>query len=272
MLQRTGNGKSSKRRKKDKRIAINAWFFLFIIAVILLFLIGRPLIKNHVTEYSVGDVIPKEAVGDLYIDISHHNNVGEIKWDSLMVMTDAKRRTVQDISVAKDIRPLAGVIIKATEGAGMKDKMFKKYWKDSSKKGLVRGAYHFFRSSKDGKEQAKTYIRTVGNIPHNDLAPIIDIETIHKGCTKELLNKRVREWIQTVEKHYGRKPIIYTYDSFAKDYLDKDILEDYPVWIAHYKTERPVLQKWMMWQFSESALVYGFPGKVDLSVMRWDNN
>ena len=62
------------------------------------------------------------------------------------------------------------------------------------------------------------------------------------------------------------KPVVYTGDSFLKDYLSKEITDNYPVWIAHYKTDSPVYQDWIMWQFTDEAVVRGIRGKVDLSV------
>lgn len=200
------------------------------------------------------------------IDISH-NNPGGIVWDSLYVMTDQKGRTVRDPYSAKDIKPVSFVIIKATEGASFVDPDFKGNWKEAGRSGMRRGAYHFFRSSKDGQTQARNFISTVGDMRIGDLPPVLDIETIHRGCTKDLLNKRALDWLIAVERHYGKKPVVYASSSFIKDHLKKEITDNYPIWVAHYGKDRPGHDNWTWWQFTDRAVVKGVPGEVDLSVM-----
>lgn len=201
------------------------------------------------------------------IDISHHN-AGDIVWDSLYVLTDKRGKTIRDHHLAKDIRPVSFVFIKATEGVSMVDKDFKRNWQDAGWSGLRRGAYHFFRSSKDGEAQARLFIKTVGDLRFKDLPPVLDIETIHRGGSMKKLNEEALKWLETIEGHYGKKPIVYTGSSFARDWLSKRITDNYPVWIAHYEKDRPDFDGWTFWQFTDKAVVKGVPGPVDLSVMK----
>ena len=123
-------------------------------------------------------------------------------------------------------------------------------------------------SSKDPKKQADRFIETV-KLRHRDLPPVLDIETMHAGCSKEELSRKALVWLQAVEKHYGRKPIVYTSDSFARDILSPDITAHYPMWIARYNKKEPRFTGWTMWQFTEEAVVYGANGGyVDLSVIK----
>ncbi|MBR4755309.1 MAG: hypothetical protein IK076_00030 [Bacteroidales bacterium] len=55
-----------------------------------------------------------------------------------------------------------------------------------------------------------------------------------------------------------------------KDYLNKEIREGYPVWVAHYEKDSPAHEGWTFWQFTDRAVVKGVPGKVDLSVTKAD--
>ena len=103
-----------------------------------------------------------------------------------------------------------------------------------------------------------------------DLPPLLDIETIHLGCSKELLNQRALQWLKAVEDHYGKKPMVYASSSFIKDHLSKEITDNYPIWVAHYGKERPGRDNWVWWQFTDKAVVKGVPGLVDLSVMKVD--
>jgi len=253
-----------KRKKKVRKVKLGPWAAVGIAIAILAII----FVTFHRWQGGGSETGAKVPPGNWRygIDISH-NNEGKIVWDSLYVMVDAHGRTVRDPYKARDIKPVAFVFIKATEGAEFKDKDFKQNWADAYKSGLKRGAYHFFRSSKDGEVQARNFIRTVGEIRQKDFPPVLDIETIHKGCTKEQLNERALQWLKVVEKHYGRKPIVYSGASFAKDNLCKEIRDNYPIWIAHYGKDNPAYKGWTFWQCTDKAVVKGVPGKVDLNLM-----
>ena len=256
-----------KRKIKKKKISLSPWTALAVAGGLLLgiFLLVHRWGGN---DSERGAKVPAGA-WRYGIDISH-NNPKPIVWDSLYVMTDQRRKTVRNPYAARDIKPVSFVIIKATEGASFTDSDFKANWREAGRSGLRRGAYHFFRSSKDGEVQAKNFISTVGDMRIKDLPPVLDIETIHLGCSKELLNQRALQWLKAVEDHYGKKPMVYASSSFIKDHLSKEITDNYPIWVAHYGKERPGRDKWVWWQFTDKAVVKGVPGLVDLSVMKVD--
>lgn len=249
------------KNKKIRQFRIGIWAIAAIFAVLLMWLIW-PYLTGGPREESGARIPP--GTYSYGIDISHYQH--DIKWDSLRVMTDARGRTTLSKLHAKDIRPVSFVFIKATEGATMKDKRFRNHWKNAGRSGIRRGAYHFFRSSKDPVQQAQSFIRTVGPLEKGDLPPVLDIETIHKGCSRKTLNDRALIWLKEVERHYGRKPIIYSSAHFIRDILSEEIRNTYPIWVAHYETDCPDHHKWHIWQFSDKAVVYGIDGYVDLNV------
>lgn len=266
MAQKQARGKKKKPvrkkgRKKVRKIHMNIWI---VIAIILLtgLIISWPSIRHRSHGEDKGAVVPKGAY--VYgIDISHFQT--HVEWDSLMVLTDGSRRTMRSMSMAKDIRPVSYVFIKATEGSSMKDKHFRKHWKEAGKKDIRRGAYHFFRSSKDPREQAENFIKTVGELRYKDLPPVLDIETIHSGCSHKTLNDKALTWLKIIEKHYGRKPIVYSSASFIEDILCDEIKGNYPIWVAHYEADTPRYKDWDFWQFTDKAVVHGVDGYVDLN-------
>lgn len=264
---RTSPAKRPRRKKrKPKKVNIEVWTAVGIAASIILALAVMFISQGGGGGHETGAKVPP---GDWRygIDISHHN-AGDIVWDSLYVLTNKRGKTIRDHHLAKDIRPVSFVFIKATEGVSMVDKDFKRNWQDAGRSGLRRGAYHFFRSSKDGEAQARLFIKTVGDLRFKDLPPVLDIETIHRGGSIKKLNEEALKWLETIEGHYGRKPIVYTGSSFARDWLSKRITDNYPVWIAHYEKDRPDFDGWTFWQFTDKAVVKGVPGPVDLSVMK----
>ena len=250
-----------RKRKKKFQIKVSVWFVAAVLLTLGAF-ISLPYFKD-LKSAEKGERVP-EGYHCYGIDISKYQP--HVQWDSLKVMTNARGETIRSKTYAKDIKSVSYVFIKATEGTTLKDRHFHKHWNDASEAGIRKGAYHFFRTSKDPAQQARHFISTVGKISEADLPPVLDIETIHQGCSKKELNDKIRIWLETVEKHYGRKPIIYSSASFLKDNISKDLTDSYPIWVAHYNTTSPRWNDWKFWQFSDKAVVYGISGYVDLNV------
>jgi lysozyme len=189
------------------------------------------------------------------IDVSHHQSI--ISWE------EVKKMEVKDVK-------LGFAIMKATEGVSRVDWQFRRNWRKSKDAGITRGAYHFFLATKSGVQQAQNFIRTVQLEP-GDLPPVLDVEETY-GVRKEDVNKRVKEFLQTVESHYGVKPIIYTNVDFYDRVLG-ETYDDYPLWVAHYiQRNRPRIQRnWIMWQHSEKGRVNGITTPVDFNVFSEDS-
>ena len=256
--------KRRKKRRKPIKIKVTAYVLsaVFVVLLALAALIAKPYFKErHIIDKGAAVPSGYYCYG---IDISRYQSY--IEWDKIKVLSDAQGRTTNSVNLAKDIRNVSYVFIKATEGNSFKDKYFKRQWRNAEKCGIRRGAYHFFRSSKDAETQARHFIRTVGELSADDLPPVLDIETIHKGCSYKILNDKALTWLKTVENHYGRKPIVYSSATFINDILCKEIKENYPIWVAHYGAPAPRCPRWHIWQFADDAVVYGIDGYVDLNV------
>ena len=88
-----------------------------------------------------------------------------------------------------------------------------------------------------------------------------------KNQTDEEFKQSVLEWLDIVEKHYGVKPIIYTYYKFKTRYLSDPIFDDYPYWIAHYYVEQVEYEgKWKFWQHTDVGRLPGIKGNVDFNI------
>lgn len=256
-------GKCTRRRRARKKTKVSVHWFSAVAAAAVITLLAVPLTMRLCSEE--GEVKVPDGNYGYAVDISKYQR--DIVWDSLMVLTDARGRTVRDIKGAAEIHRVKYTIIKATEGEKHRDALFTDHWQHASEAGYSRGAYHFFLSSRSPESQAENFIRTVGNIRRKDLPPILDVETVHPGCSDAELNRRMLVWLKAVEKHYGRRPVIYTGDSFLKDRLSPEIYGNYPIWIARYGSE-PRFGGWFMWQFTDRASVYGIPSPCDLSVVK----
>lgn len=177
------------------------------------------------------------------------------------------------------------VFAKATEGDFYADPTFDDNWRGAKTAGLLRGAYHFFRSNVDAKKQANKFIDYVKSMNDNgELPPVLDLET-NDGQTKEKVIARAKTWLDLVEAAFNRKPIIYSGQYFLQDYFSEAgggppaWAKDYPLWLAQYPNiyvegAQPTLPrgwfKWTFWQYSDKGRVNGINAKVDLNVFNGD--
>jgi len=155
--------------------------------------------------------------------------------------------------------------IRATAGKDKVDKKFKRNWEAKRQKGIMRGAYHYYRPDENSIAQANNFIAVV-KLKKGDLPPVLDIEKIPNIQSLKRLKTGLQKWLNKVEKHYGIKPIIYSGSSYFTKYLKKEF-KDYTLWVANYnRTKIPVRHEWKIWQYSDKGRVSGIFGKVDINV------
>ena len=180
------------------------------------------------------------------IDVSHYQ--GKIDWDALMTGTK-----------------ISYVYIKATEGAALVDDTYAYNLREARRVGLSAGSYHFYRPNVNWKTQFENLTSTVQR-EEQDLVPIIDIE--HRGkVSSEKFISDLKAFVGAVEKHYGKKPLLYTFQNFYNKYLC-GTFKDYHWMIARYQPDEPTLddgRKFIIWQYSAKGSVSGIRGNVDRS-------
>ena len=199
-----------------------------------------------------GDISYPEGYEIHGIDISHHQ--GKINWQEL-----------KDHGMIDEF-PVRFVMIKATEGATRIDPNFEDNFYQAREYGFTRGAYHFYSVHSAAKPQAAFFIRKV-KLENGDLPPVLDVEHKPKNQTDEEFKQSVLQWLDMVEKHYGVKPIIYTYYKFKTRYLSDPVFDDYPYWIAHYYVDSVEYQgKWKFWQHTDVGRLPGIKGNVDFNI------
>jgi lysozyme len=77
-----------------------------------------------------------------------------------------------------------------------------------------------------------------------------------------------------VEKYYGRKPLIYTSNTFYNKYLANKYSE-YKIFIGRYSSKQPNLKddrNWCIWQFSKKGSVNGIGKNVDINKLHAEYN
>lgn len=244
-----------KQKKRLRRIT-------FALVLIILLAVAGTMFYQWATYKKAGFVRYPEfgiAIPESYsihgIDVSKYQEV--IGWDEVKAMQ------------VKNVK-LGFAFIKATQGPKSEDPQFDRNWKKAKQAGIPRGAYHFFLPSEDGKVQAENFISSV-KLETGDLPPVLDIEWLN-GTTAAQLRKELKEWITTVEAHYGVKPIIYTNVDFYIHHLGSEF-DSYPLWVAHYyQLQQPRISRdWIFWQHSDQGQVNGITSKVDFNVFNGDS-
>lgn len=172
---------------------------------------------------------------------------------------------------------IAFAFIKATEGGDRLDEYFHRNWYAARAAGIPRGAYHFFYFCRPAIEQARWFIRHVPR-ERAALPPVLDMEWNHRSPTcrirpePQAVRAEMRIFLDAVERHYGKRPIIYT----TIDFFDRNGLgefKDYPFWlrsVAGHPDEKYGDHPWVFWQYTGTGILPGIAGNADINVFRGD--
>ena len=219
------------------------FFFLFFCLVFVLIKTQRKTIgrvRNHQDPWQMASDFDVRG-----LDLSHHN--GKILYEGLDT--------------------LDFVFLKATEGTTHIDRDFETHYKGFKNKGIALGVYHFFRFDTDGKEQANHFLNRIKG--HTFQVPlIVDVE--HENNPKvrrEKVIQRLNEFMQTIKKKTGQKPIIYTNGDGYSDFVEKEF-DDHTLWLSSTNAWRPAMMDCTFWQFNINADLMEITHRADLNVFR----
>ncbi len=162
--------------------------------------------------------------------------------------------------------------LKATEGGDVRDPQFKSHWRNAKRAGVRRGAYHYFYFCRSAAEQARWFIR---NVPRdvNALPHVLDMEWNHQSRTCRArpsgtkVRAEARRFLNILERHYGKRPVIYTTVDFFRETGIGD-LPDTEFWlrsVAGHPSQVYPGQRWTFWQYTGTGQVPGIVGNVDIN-------
>ena len=180
------------------------------------------------------------------IDMSHYQ--GEVFWETVGEHTN-----------------MAYVYLKATEGSDRVDAQYERNIDLAHRYGLKVGSYHFFRPKTNLRQQMKNFKAQC--LPgEQDLIPMLDVETTGDLSTKAFCDSLMK-FLNLMEEVYHQKPLVYTYRNFYNKHLQGK-LDDYPLMIAMYSEEQPVLadgRDYSIWQYTCKGRIVGVRTDVDKS-------
>ncbi len=175
---------------------------------------------------------------------------------------------------------VAFAYIKATEGGDHIDPKFQANWDGAKAAGIPRGAYHFVYWCRSPREEIDWFKRVVPAEP-DALPPVLDVEatptsrTCKRHLDRESALRDMRVMLQEMERHYGKRPVIYTTVDFYEAILSDNELNEYPIWVRSTKYSPHVKygsRQWHFWQYQSDGVVPGINANVDRNAFHGDRN
>lgn len=215
-----------------------------------------------------GEVLNYTADRIYGIDIARYQHNAPIRWKDLRI-THLGHISKKKI-IGKVDYPVSFVYIKCTEGETVQNKYYNDDYKSARSNGIRCGSYHFFSIHSKPEDQARNFLKNI-KMGEGDFPPVLDLEPSNReirsiGGDIELF-KRVRTWLNIVEKALGIRPILYINQMFVNNHMPfaPDLEQGYEVWIARYGEYKPDLHL-VMWQIAPDGRVSGIKGAVDINV------
>lgn len=204
------------------------------------------------------------------IDISRHQHEKGrrrygIDWKKVRITSLGARHNAEGRTF-----PVSFVYIKSTEGTTVRNRYFLKDYMQAKRQGIKVGAYHFFSLKTAATVQANYFVNHT-LFRKGDFPPVLDVEPTDAQVRKiggdEELMKRIRTFMEVVERRTGMRPILYVNQGFINKHMKEatDIKQHYNVWIARYGEYKPDV-KLVYWQLCQDGKVDGINGQVDINV------
>jgi lysozyme len=116
------------------------------------------------------------------------------------------------------------------------------------------------------------------------LPPVLDVEatptspTCHRHLTQDGAIADMKVMLEEMERHYGKRPVIYTTVDFYEAILSDGAFMDYPIWVRstkHHPAVKYGSRAWAFWQYQSDGQTPGINGNVDRDVFygtkeQWD--
>ena len=144
------------------------------------------------------------------------------------------------------------------------DEDFASNWAAAKQAGLLRGAYHFYNYTQPPQPQVDCFINLLKD-DWGELPPVLDLEdrSAWPWPGGAAVKNAIQIFLQKVEAASGRKPIFYTNPNMITNLIPPvpDWLKAYPLWIANYGVNTPLIgpwPTWNFWQFSDKGDGHAF--------------
>ncbi|MGB4609032.1 MAG: N-acetylmuramoyl-L-alanine amidase [Saccharofermentanales bacterium] len=176
-------------------------------------------------------------------------------------------------------KQISGVILRIgtsdrVSGKGyFKDEHFERFYDEFTSRNVPVGGYWYSIAAnrQEGIGEANEVLKHIQNKTFN--LPIFwdtENDKFQKDVPAKLLTDAASGFITTLEGQ-GIYTGIYGSAWWLNNKIEMDRLNNYPVWVANYKTNSPAYSgEYGLWQFTNEARLAGYPYNLDLSIMYTD--
>lgn len=158
------------------------------------------------------------------------------------------------------------------EGTIKLDATFRQNMQNARKYGIDLGVYFFSQAINEAEaiEEANFVLDALKNYKLQ-LPIVFDPELINGAdartddVTGEQFTKNTIAFCETI-KQAGYEPMVYSNMYWQAYLFDMTQLQDYPFWYADYEVEPQTPYEFSFWQYSDTGIVDGIEGNVDLNL------
>ena len=151
------------------------------------------------------------------------------------------------------------------------DAYFEANAKASRKAGVEAGVYFFSQavSVEEAIEEAQFVVKNLkgkklkGPVAF-DMEPIEGADRISYLTSEE--KTAIADAFMRYIKKKGYEPMLYGNPTWLGGSVDRTLLTDYDVWLAHYTDYTNYPYEFSMWQYTSTGTVAGIEGDVDMNV------
>lgn len=152
------------------------------------------------------------------------------------------------------------------------DNKFYENYSGATAAGLKVGVYFYSQAinAEEAKEEADFVLETLGDRTLDfpiayDWEYVDNAEARTKNMTSEEITQCATSFCQTIISN-GLTPVIYFNREIGYFEYDLSAVKDFDFWLAEYNSYPTFIYEYTMWQYTDSGIVDGVEGKVDLNI------
>lgn len=158
----------------------------------------------------------------------------------------------------------------STDSSGLyKDPYFEQNYANAVAAGLYVGAYYYtYALDTAYADRELTLFKQCLAGKHFNFPVAVDMEestVAETGNATALLKYALDNLLAS-----GYYPMQYTYLNFAKNYLNREALSQYDMWMAQYADACTYTGPYTIWQYTSSATIAGVSGGADADICYYD--
>lgn len=132
--------------------------------------------------------------------------------------------------------------------------------------GIAVGAYIFTYADTES-EQNEEILKFLPALTGKTFKYPVFVDVEYSGLAtlgSSQLSSLIKRYMDILDQK-GFIPGWYSYTNFINSYIDKDMLKDYPLWVADYRSALGYAGPYDIWQYTSSGTVSGINGNVDMN-------